>query len=140
MKIYVASSWRNQIQPSVVAALRNDGHKVYDFRNPVPGNDGFRWTEIDPNWLNWTPDQYRRALKHPIAMRGFRYDMESLSQCDACVLVLPSGRSASFEFGWAVGQGKHGAVLMVEPCEPELMYSGNYIATSMDELLGWAAP
>lgn len=34
MKIYVASSWRNTYYPSVVSALRDAGHDVYDFRNP----------------------------------------------------------------------------------------------------------
>ena len=33
-KIYVASSWRNEYYPEVVAKLREAGHEVYDFRNP----------------------------------------------------------------------------------------------------------
>jgi len=33
-KIYVASSWRNDYYPKVVAKLREAGHEVYDFRNP----------------------------------------------------------------------------------------------------------
>lgn len=37
-KIYVASSWRNSIQAEIVAALRAEGHEVYDFRNPGPNN------------------------------------------------------------------------------------------------------
>ena len=32
-RIYVASSWRDPYQPEVVAALREAGHEVYDFRN-----------------------------------------------------------------------------------------------------------
>ncbi len=59
-------------------------------------------------------------------------------RCDACVLVLPSGRSASYEFGWAIGAGKRGAVVQFEPCEPELMYLGQPILTTPDELLDWA--
>lgn len=137
MKIYVASSWRNLLQPGVVSMLRKCGHDVYDFRSPVPGNGGFSWREIDPNWANWTPAEYRKGLEHPIAKRGFDYDMNALRDCDACVLVLPSGRSASFEFGWAIGAGKQGAVFMLEPCEPELMYLGNPILTTVDELLDW---
>lgn len=31
MKIYVASSWRNPSQQTVVQALRGAGHDVYDF-------------------------------------------------------------------------------------------------------------
>lgn len=138
MNIYVASSWRNVIQPGIVTMLRRCGHCVYDFRNPAPGNTGFNWREIDPDWLRWTPRQYRDALGHPIAKAGFDLDMAALRACDACVLVLPSGRSASFEFGWAVGAGKKGAVVMFEPCEPELMYRGQPILTTPDELFDWA--
>jgi hypothetical protein len=41
MRIYVASSWRNLYQPTVVTALRQEGYEVYDFRHPAPGDDGF---------------------------------------------------------------------------------------------------
>lgn len=138
MKIYVASSWRNILQPGIVSILRNCGHEVYDFRNPTPGQNGFSWREIHPDWEQWTPEQYREALTHPIALQGFRFDMDALKACDACVLVLPSGRSASFEFGWAIGAGKRGAVVMFERCEPELMYLGNPILTNVNELFDWA--
>lgn len=138
MKIYVASSWRNFLQSAIVSMLRAGGHDVYDFRNPAPGNNGFSWREIHPDWANWTPQQYREALEHPIAKQGFEYDINALRECDACVLVLPSGRSASWEFGYALGQGKKGAVVMFDKCEPELMYLGNPILTSPDEVLDWA--
>ena len=136
MKIYVASSWRNPIQLAIVYVLRRCGHEVYDFRNPG-GKHVFLWSEIDPEWKSWTPAQYAAALEHPIAKAGFESDMEALRTCDACVLVLPSGRSASWEFGWAIGSRKRGAVVMFEPCEPELMYSGVPILTSMSKLFDW---
>lgn len=138
MKIYVASSWRNPIQHTVVSVLRLIGHEVYDFKNPAPGNTGFAWSEIDTAWKFWSPVKYREALEHPIAKAGYDCDMTALRACDACVLVLPSGRSASWEFGWALGNGKQGAVVMLESCEPELMYLGNPILTTMDEIEEWA--
>ena len=144
MRIYVASSWRNTRQPSVVVALREAGHEVYDFRHPHPGDDGFSWREIDGSWQSWTPEQYRAALKHPAAIRGFGFDMTALNDCDACVLVLPCGRSAHLELGHAAGAGRRTFVLLEETprpdapmlSEPELMYgmcSG--IAVSLEELL-----
>lgn len=139
MNIYVASSWRNYLQPAIVSALRACGHKVYDFRNPSDDNRGFNWREIDPNWQNWTPQEYREALKHPIAKNGYNLDMKALIDCDCCVLVLPSGRSASFEFGWVIGAGRSGAIVMFDKCEPELMYLGWPILTSMEELFDWSA-
>lgn len=134
MNIYVASSWRNIVQPVVVELLRKHGHTVYDFRNPAPGDEGFSWSEIDPNWQNWTTEEYREALKHPIAARGYGYDIAALRACNVCVLVLPSGRSASWEFGYAMGQGKRGAVVCFDRAEPELMYREAAIIATSDEL------
>ena len=34
-RIYVASSWRNEYYPEVVAKLREAGHDVYDFHNDI---------------------------------------------------------------------------------------------------------
>lgn len=136
MNIYVASSWRNALQPSVVEKLREWGHDVYDFRHPIHGNDGFSWREISDNWQNWTPNQYREALKHPIAKRGYLADKNALDECKACVMVLPSGRSASWELGYAMGAGKEGYVLVLEKNEPELMYLDAQILVSMEEFKG----
>lgn len=121
--IYVASSWRNGYQPEVVDRLRNCGYLVYDFRNPRPGENGFAWSEIDPEWERWTTQKFAEALEHPIAKRGFTLDMDALIGCEACVLVLPSGRSAHIEAGHAVGAGKPLFIIQPEPCEPELMYA-----------------
>ncbi len=137
MKIYVASSWRNTLQPAIVVALRRSGHEGYDFRHPAPGNNGFAWSAIDPEWQKWDAAAYREALKHPVARAGYALDIGALKACDACVLVLPSGRSASWEFGYAMGQGKRGAVVQFDAVEPELMYSEAEIITDMPEL--WAA-
>jgi hypothetical protein len=137
MKIYVASSWRNQCQPGVVEALRRAGHDVYDFRNPAPGNKGFHWSEIDANWRDWSPRDYRAALRGSIADQGFEHDMRALRECDLCVLVMPCGRSAHLEAGWAAGAGKRTIMYVPEPMEPELMvkmFDGG-IVLSTTELL-----
>lgn len=120
MKIYVASSWRNQKQPEVVEKLRSAGYSVYDFRNPAPGNHGFQWSQIDVNWQYWTPEEYRHALHHPLAFEGFRLDFKAMNECDICLGVQPFGRSASMEMGWFAGQGKK-TILLLETGEPELM-------------------
>lgn len=81
-KIYVASSWRNQHQPQVVSFLREQGHEVYDFRHPA-GKTGFQWSQIDENWENWSTDQYRAALEHPIAQAGFKSDFDAMQWAEA---------------------------------------------------------
>ena len=121
-RIYVASSWRNPYFPEVVACLREAGHQVYDFRNPPHGGNGFRWTELDENALNWSFEQYREGLHHPKAERQFQADMEALDWADTCVLVLPSGRSAHTEAGWFAGRGLRTIVYIPEKQEPDLMY------------------
>ena len=135
-KIYVASSWRNKYYLAVVDALRADGHEVYDFRNPPHGGNGFRWTDIDENALNWSFEEYAQGLHHPKAERQFKADLEALEWADTCVLVLPSGRSAHTEAGWMAGAGRRVFVYIPEMQEPELMYKlFDGVVGSLDGLL-----
>jgi len=122
MKIYVASSWRNDHQQTVVDILRSLGHEVYDFRNPPHGRGGFHWSAIDPNWENWSTVDYRKALDHPIAQDGFKSDFDAMQWADCCVMVLPCGRSANTEAGWFKGAGRSVYVFSTKNEEPELMY------------------
>lgn len=109
---------------------------MYDFRHPAPGEHGFHWQETGAPPLPWDARIYRHVLTHPLARKGFELDMRALSRCDVVVLVLPAGRSSSWELGWAMGQGKTAIVLMEEPtADPELMFSGADIVGSLDELL-----
>jgi hypothetical protein len=127
LRVYVASSWRNPQQPELVQMLRFANFQVYDFREPSPGNHGFSWHEIDPSIprgpadLSLTPTQIATMLDHPAAQDGFRLDMGALEWCDACVLLLPCGRSAHLEAGWAAGAGKFTVGLLAEG-EPDLMW------------------
>lgn len=139
MKIYVASSWRNPKQPAVVERLREAGHEVYDFRNPAPGNEGFHWSEIDPAWKGWTPEQFIAGLRHPIARRVFAADYGALAWCDSLVMVQPCGVSSALELGWACGAGKL-TVALIDSGEPELVLSmADLITESLDEVLAFLA-
>jgi hypothetical protein len=136
-KIYVASSWRNKKQPAVVSELKAQGHEVYDFRNPKDGDNGFHWSEIDPNWKSWTPEEYRAHLDHTIAERGFKNDFDAMEWADTFVLVQPCGRSAHLELGWACGAGKKTCILL-DNGEPELMVKMvDFIAIDLDEVIQW---
>jgi hypothetical protein len=134
MRIYVASSWRNQRQPSVVEALQGDGHDVYDFRHPSTEDAGFHWSEIDPKWESWSPAEFRDALQHPLAVSAFGLDMAALPDAEIVVLVLPCGRSAHLEFGHAVGSGAYGLILLADG-KPELTYRmADRLCLDLDEL------
>ena len=105
-KIYVASSWRNDLQQQVVSLIREKGHQVYDFKHPDDVQVGFSWAEIDPNWKDWDVDEYKTALVSPCAEEGFTRDFNAMKDADICVLLLPCGRSAHTEAGWMKGHGK----------------------------------
>lgn len=139
MKVYVASSWRCEQHPLAVDVLRELGHEVYDFRNPRAGSTGFAWSDVDPNWLAWQPRPFREALEHPIARSGFTSDFEAMKWADIFVLVLPCGRSAHLEAGWAIGAGKPTCLVLHEDkFEPELMYlMADNISCDLGEMCDW---
>lgn len=140
--VYVASSWRCPMQPAVVAVLRAAGIDCYDFKD----SEGFHWSEVMPSYRGDNApanvDDYLAALDHPRSIQGYERDMTAMEKADTFVLVLPCGRSAHLELGWAVGQGKRTAIVL-DPNDdnevtPELMYRMvDHVAPSMLDLLGW---
>ena len=149
--VYVASSWRNPFHTAVCSALRSAKIDHYDFKNP-PNGTGFSWKEVRPSYAgavhatevrekgaDWeTIYDYMSMLAHPRASEGFAADFGAMEEADTFVLVLPCGKSAHLELGWAVGAGKRTAILLEDPVEPELMYKMvDYLAPSLFDLLGW---
>jgi len=147
-RVYVASSWRNPIQPAVIDVIRMEGHDVYDFRHPAPGDNGFHWSEIDPDWRAWDAAGYLAGLHHPLAEVGFNRDHAAMEWADTFVLVLPCGNSAHLELGWACGAGKRTAILIGHPLDvlddgvpafqPELMYKeADLVTDSWVTMMVW---
>lgn len=148
--VYVASSWRNPMQQMVVETLRAASIDCYDFRAPE-GGTGFSWREVKTSMesipagfigakgSDWEErDEYLRMIAHPRAVEGFEADFAAMNKADTFVMVLPCGKSAHLELGWAIGAGKRTAILLENPVEPELMYRGaDYLARNMMDLLGW---
>ena len=110
---------------------------MYDFRNPGDGGDGFRWSDISADWLEWEPQRYRDELvNNPRCDCQFANDLRAMQSCDVCVLLLPCGRSAHTEAGWFAGRGKKVIVHIPVKQEPELMYRlFDAVTTTIDELL-----
>lgn len=144
----MASSWRNPMQPAVVATLRAAGIECYDFRDPSgDGSGGFSWRDVRDEPSGAIPakgddlvpvDEYLRMVHHPVATDGYDRDKAAMDRADTFVLVLPCGRSAHLELGWAVGAGKRTAILLEDPAEPELMYRMvDLLAADMLTLLAW---
>jgi hypothetical protein len=151
MKIYLASSWRNFHQPLILETLRGAGHDVYDFRHPhdqgphadrgLAGESGFHWSALDPEWRDWSPERYIKALADPLAEWHFKLEALAVEWCEVCVLLLPCGRSAHLGLGMAKGLGKKTAILLsAGGFEPELMYHwADHLAARPSGLLKWLA-
>lgn len=139
-RIYLASSWRNPHQPWMVELLRQNGHQVYDFRNP-PHSTGFKWSDVGLS-LPCAAEDYRAALlSHPRAAQGFNADFAAMRWADTGLLVLPCGRSAHLELGWMAGAGKRTLILTQDGEEPELMaLLADKICISVDEVLNELSP
>lgn len=138
------------MQTAVCASLRSVGIDHYDFKNP-PNGAGFGWRDVKNPGAPVTPEttavkgtdwetlnDYYEMVEHPRAVEGYYADFSAMEKADCFVLVLPCGKSAHLELGWAVGQGKYTAILAEDPIEPELMYRMvDYISPNLFDLLGW---
>lgn len=140
--IYVASSWRNPRYLGILDCLEQWNIAYYNWRD----EEGFHWSEVfgGGNIDHWTHpiarETFAMGLLHPRAKEGFERDMEHLREAEAVILLLPCGKSAHLEAGWAVGAGKPVALYMTEDLQPELMYGMfDLITNNIDDLMRWAA-
>lgn len=96
MKIYIASSWRNQHAVEMLTAiLREKGHEVLSFVENNYG-EGHSYTK-GMNFEEW--------IKTDSAQNAFRYDTNGASSSDLVIYISPSGKDAAAEVGiaWAKG-------------------------------------
>lgn len=103
MKIYLASSWKNVAQVKELAGyLSSKGFEVDNFTDDSKGRFVFHWSEIGDIYeldaINFLQDER--------AQRAFEEDKKWIDWADAVVLLLPAGRSAHLEAGYAKGTGK----------------------------------
>lgn len=133
IKIYVATSWKNQRYKKIIEELRKHGFEIHDWQV-----NGFAWQQIDHAWSYWNPLRYVKALLHPCAVEGFNNDLQGMRESDVCIMVLPCGKSAHLEAGWFTGQGKLCYILLenTQTVEPELMYKlATMISISLHEII-----
>ena len=124
MKIYVASSWKNKdLCLSLAAWLRSEGHEVDCFCDPSTGRYSFHWSELVEKEDDLAAFDQFKFMADPRTRRAFDEDKKWLDWAEAVVLLLPSGRSAHLEGGYAKGQGKRLYILGdFRPGEYEVMY------------------
>jgi hypothetical protein len=103
MKIYIASSWKNESLVNVWAnILRKENHEVDAFVDALNGRYVFHFSEIgDPLELDCI-----NFLQDNRSKKAFKEDRKWLDWCNCCLLILPAGKSAHLEAGYAKGRGK----------------------------------
>ena len=103
MKIYIASSWKNEKTVNQMAnVLRSNGNDVDAFSDTSTGRYVFHFSEIGPK-DNLDAISF---LKDSRSQKAFREDKKWLDWCEACLLILPAGKSSHLEAGYAKGTGK----------------------------------
>lgn len=107
-KIYLIGSLRNPQVPVVASELRKLGFDVYDDWYAVGPEADDRWKEYEID----RGHDYVEAMRGWHAHHVFTMDKEHLDAADGCVMVYPAGKSAHLEFGYMIGQGKWGLVLL----------------------------
>lgn len=119
MKVYVIGSLRNPNVPSLAEYLRTEGYEVFDdWYAAGPEADDY-WQKYEVN----RGHSFTEALDGHAAWHVFNYDRYHLDTSDAVVLQLPAGKSGHLEFGYAIGRGKRGFILLdKEPERFDVMY------------------
>lgn len=103
MKIYVASSWKNEKEvKSLAAYLRESGFEVDDFTDDTRGRFVFHYSELGPI----EEHDAISFIQHDKAQRAFLEDKKMIDWADAVVMLLPAGKSSHLEAGYAKGSGK----------------------------------
>jgi len=101
MRIYVASSWKNEIGAKELAALlRGWGFEVYCFAERGEGQHVFKWSDVASS-----QDDGISALNTYDSIRAFAVDKRYLDWANCCVLLNPCGRDAHLEAGYVKGRG-----------------------------------
>ena len=103
MKIYLASSWKNEAEVRAWAeCLREEGHEVDAFCDDTTGRFVFPYSEIgDPKELDAI-----NFLEDERSQKAFLEDKKHIDWADVVLLILPAGKSSHLEAGYAVGSGK----------------------------------
>jgi len=117
--IYLIGSLRNKAIPEIAKEIRQVGYEVFD--------DWFAAGPIaDDSWQEYEKGKgvsYDKALSGFAAKHVFAFDLHHLNRADACILVLPAGKSGHLELGYIRGSGKRCYVLFdAEPERWDVMY------------------
>lgn len=107
MKIYIASSWKNQKAVIALAEyLEKYGFEVDAFCRSSDKRYAFHWSELVDDEDDLKNYDAIEMLADPRTQRAFREDRKWLDWSDCVIMLMPCGRSSHMEAGYAKGQGK----------------------------------
>lgn len=137
MKIYLASSWKNEdFVREWAKTLAGGGHQVDAFCDPNIGRYVFHFSEIgDPKELDAI-----NFLEDGRTQKAFAEDKKWLDWCDVYLLILPAGKSSHLEAGYAKGMGKKLIIWQAEypKGEFDVMYGfADMVTDSAKEVFGF---
>lgn len=96
MKIYIASSWKNQHAVEMLTYfLREKGHEVISW---VENNYGEGHNHVTKNF------DFERWVNSEASDQSFEYDTHGAMECELFIYVGPSGKDAAAECGLCYGQ------------------------------------
>lgn len=123
MKIYIASSWKNEVSILELARLiKSWGHKVDCFCDDSTGRYVFHFSEVG----NLDKLDAISFLEDNRTQKAFEEDKKMIDWSDAVVMLHPCGKSSHLEAGYAVGSGK------------KLYMVGEFLKGEFDVMYGFA--
>ncbi len=133
MKVYLIGSLRNPEVPLLAQRLRDAGIRdVFDDWHAAG-------PEADDHWMVYEKARghnFVEALDGHSAEHVYQYDKSHLDTSDAVVLVMPAGKSGHLEFGYCIGRGIAGYILMdKEPERFDVMYRFADMVTTSEQTL-----
>jgi hypothetical protein len=116
---YLIGSLRNQRIPALAEEMRAAGISVFDDWHCAGADADTCWQEYEQA----RGRSYAEALNGAHARNVFEFDKRNIDAASAVVLVLPAGKSAHLELGYARGSGKPCYILLDgEPDRYDVMY------------------
>lgn len=109
MKIYIASSWKNEEKLRLLQGTLIDAGNEVDLFCASETGFGYSGREFVFSFDRLPDSEYMNAatiFDEPVVHEAFLEDKNFLDWSDAVLLVLPSGKSAHLEAGYAAGAGK----------------------------------
>lgn len=93
MRVYIASSWRNEHGVTLLtAALRAQGHEVVSW---IENNYGEHHNHVTKKM------DFEAWVNSPESNQSFEFDTRGASSCDLFIYYAPAGKDAAAECGIA---------------------------------------